>query len=99
MLQSIALKEFLLGALVMSEVVLALFFLHYWRVTRDRFFLFFTWSFVLGTGSRLVLAVHLGNDEFEPLIYLLRLLSYVIIVVAIVDKNRVSIAKLLFQRT
>lgn len=99
MLQSIVLKEFLLGALVMSEVVLALFFLHYWRVTRDRFFLFFTWSFVLGTGSRLVLAVHLGNDEFEPLIYLLRLLSYVIIVVAIVDKNRVSIAKLLFQRT
>lgn len=99
MLQSIALKEFLLGALVMSEVVLALFFLHYWRVTRDQFFLFFTWSFVLGTGSRLVLAVHLGNDEFEPLIYLLRLLSYVIIVVAIVDKNRVSIAKLFFQRT
>ena len=99
MLQSIVLKEFLLGALVMSEVVLALFFLHYWRVTRDRFFLFFTWSFVLGIGSRLVLAVHLGNDEFEPLIYLLRLLSYVIIVVAIVDKNRVSIAKLLFQRT
>ena len=99
MLQSIALKEFLLGALVMSEVVLALFFLHYWRVTRDRFFLLFTSSFVLGSASRLVLAVHLGNDEFEPLIYLLRLLSYVIIVVAIVDKNRVSIAKLLFQRT
>src|SRR6478735_6342083 len=99
MLQSIALKGFLLGALVMSEVVLALLFLHYWRVTRDRFFLFFTWSFALGSASRLVLAVHLGNDEFEPLIYLLRLLSYVIIVVAIVDKNRVSIAKLLFQRT
>jgi|SwirhisoilCB2_FD_contig_61_7427401_length_1096_multi_1_in_0_out_0_3 hypothetical protein len=99
MLQSIALKEFLLGALVMSEVVLALFFLHYWRVTRDRFFLLFTSSFVLGSASRLVLAVHLGNDEFEPLIYLLRLLSYVIIVVAIVDKNRISIAKLLFQRT
>jgi hypothetical protein len=99
MLQSIALKEFLLGTLVMSEVVLALFFLHYWIVTRDRFFLLFTWSFVLGSASRLVLAVHLGNDEFEPLIYLLRLLSYVIIVIAIVDKNRVSIAKLLFQRT
>ena len=99
MLQSIALKEFLLGALVMSEVVLALLFLHYWRVARDRFFLFFAWSFALGSASRLVLAVHLGNDEFEPLIYLLRLLSYVIIVVAIVDKNRVSIAKLLFQRT
>ena len=99
MLESLALKEFLLGALVMSDVVLALFFLHYWRVTRDRFFLFFTWSFVLGSASRLVLAGHLGNDEFEPLVYLIRFLSYVIILVAIIDKNRVSIAKLLFQRT
>jgi hypothetical protein len=99
MLESTALKEFLLGALVMGDVVLALFFLHYWRVTRDRFFLFFTWSFVVGAASRLVLAVHLGNDESEPLVYFIRLLSYVIILVAIIDKNRVSIAKLLFQRT
>jgi hypothetical protein len=99
MLESMVLKEFLLGALVMGDVVLALFFLQYWRVTRDRFFLFFTWSFVVGAASRLVLAVHLGNDEFEPLVYLIRLLSYAIILVAIIDKNRVSIAKLLFQRT
>lgn len=99
MLESMELKEFLLGALVMSDGVLALFFLHYWRVTRDRFFLFFTWSFVLGGVSRLVLAGHLRNDEFEPLVYLIRFLSYILIVVAILDKNRVSIAKLLFQRT
>ena len=99
MLESMALKEFLLGALVISDLVLALFFLHYWRVTKDRFFLFFAWSFVLGCVSRLVLAVHLGNDEFEPLVYVIRFLSYVIIMVAILDKNRVSIAKLLFQRT
>ncbi|OQW33637.1 MAG: hypothetical protein A4E19_03245 [Nitrospira sp. SG-bin1] len=89
----------MLGALVMSDVVLALFFLHYWRMTRDRFFLFFTWSFVLGCASRLALAAHIGNDEFEPLVYLIRFFSYVIIVAAILDKNRVSIAKLLFQRT
>ena len=99
MLESMALKEFLLGALVMSDVVLALFFLHYWRATKDRFFIFFTWSFLLGGASRLVLAVHLGNDEFEPLVYLIRFLSYVIILVAIIDKNRVAIAKLLLQRT
>ena len=99
MLESMSIKEFLLGALVMGDAVLGLFFLHYWRVTRDRFFLFFTWSFVLGAASRLVLAVHLGNDESEPLVYLIRFFSYVIIVAAIVDKNRVSIAKLLFQRT
>ncbi len=99
MLESMELKEFLLGALVMSDVALALFFLHYWKVTRDRFFLFFTWSFALGSVSRLVMAVHLGNDEFEPLVYLIRFLSYGTIVVAIIDKNRATIAKLLFQRT
>jgi hypothetical protein len=99
MLESMELKEFLLGALVMSDIVLALFFLHYWKVTKDRFFLFFTWSFAIGSVSRLVLPGHLGNDEFEPIVYLIRLLSYVIILVAIIDKNRVLIAKLLFQRT
>jgi hypothetical protein len=99
MLESTALKEFLLGALVMGDVVLALFFLHYWRVTRDRFFLFFSWSFVFASVSRLVLAGHLGNDESEPLVYFIRLLSYAIILVAIIDKNRVLIAKILFQRT
>ena len=46
--------------------------------------------------SHLVLAVRLGNDGFEPLVYLIRFLSSVIIVVAIIDKDRVSIAKLLF---
>ncbi|UVT17922.1 MAG: hypothetical protein H8K04_08765 [Nitrospira sp.] len=94
-----ALNEFLLGALVMGDLVLALFFLHYWRVTRDRFFVFFAWSFVLSCVSRLVLAGHLTNSESEPLVYLIRLLSYAVIVIAIFDKNRVTIAKLLFQRT
>lgn len=99
MLESMAVKQFLLGALVMSDVVLALFFLHYWRVTRDRFFLFFSSSFLVGAASRLALTFNLGNDEFEPLMYLIRFLSYAIILVAIIDKNRVLIAKLLFQRT
>ena len=98
MFELMELKQFLLGALVMSDVVLALFFLHYWKMTKDRFFLFFVWSFVLGTVSRLVLAGDFVSSESEPLVYFIRFLSYVMIVVAILDKNRLTIAKLLFHR-
>ncbi len=97
-LASESLKEFLIGAIVMGDLVAAFFFLRYWKVTGDRFFLFFVWSFVFGALSRIILAVS-QSSEFEPLVYLIRLLSYLLILLAILDKNRATIRKTLFQRT
>jgi hypothetical protein len=92
-------KEFLLGAVFMGDLVAALCFLRYRKVTGNRFFLFFAWSFAVGALSRAFLAGHVAASETEPLGYLMRLLSYVIILLGIVDINRSSLKKVLFQRT
>jgi len=94
-------KEFLLGAILMGDVIAGLFFVRYWKVTGDRLFLFFAWSFVFGALSRVMLAGHVVTSEAEPFLYVLRLLSYLIILAGIADKNRSSIrkfGKMLFQR-
>ncbi len=99
------LKEFLLGAIVVGDLVSMLFFLRYWKVTGDRFFLFFAWSFALGALSRIMVAGytlavgHVVSFESEPLVYAVRLLSYGVILAGILDKNRVAIKRILFQRT
>jgi Family of unknown function (DUF5985) len=80
----------LLGAIVMGDIVAGLFFLRYWRRTGDRFFLFFAASFILGAVSRLVIDEHVPPADTEAMGYSLRLVQYVMIIVAIVDKNRVA---------
>jgi hypothetical protein len=49
--------------------------------------------------SRVMLAGYIVDSETEPLIYFVRLFSYSLILLGILDKNRVSIRKLLFQRS
>lgn len=80
----------LLGAIVMGDLVAGLFFLRYWRRTGDRFFLFFAASFILGAVSRLVIDEHVPPADNEAMGYALRLVQYVMIIVGIVDKNRVA---------
>ncbi len=79
--------DFLLGATSAAAVVVALFFLRFWRVTRDRFFLLFALAFMADAAVRLLLAARL-LEENEPLLYLGRLLMFVLIIVAVLDKNR-----------
>jgi hypothetical protein len=79
--------EMLLGAIATASAVAALFFLRFWRSTGDRFFLFFALSFFIETLSKVFLApAAQGNDA--PAYYLVRLLSYGLILFAIIDKNR-----------
>jgi hypothetical protein len=65
-----------------------LFFLSFWRRTRDRFFVYFSAAFwLLGLG-RLAMSVMGETSEAHRSIYLLRLVAYVLFLVAIVEKNR-----------
>jgi hypothetical protein len=82
--------DIMLGAIVMGDLIVALFFLEFWKVTGDRFFVFFAASFAAGAVSRVIIDPSLPPFGMEPLGYVVRLLSYLIIVVAIVDKNRVT---------
>ena len=78
----------LLGAIAMASAVASVFFLRFWRDTHDRFFLFFAVAFMIDSISRVALALTTCSEETEPFFYLVRLLSFTIIIVAIIDKNR-----------
>lgn len=81
--------QFLRGALVMACVVIALFFLRFWRRSQERLFLFFAVAFGLLSLNWLVLAAVEG-DEPHSAIYLIRLAAFVVILLGIYDKNRSS---------
>jgi hypothetical protein len=81
-------NQLLLGAITTIAVAIALIWLRFWRTTRDRFFLFFAAAFALISVVRLLLAVVPRLNEREPLIYGLNLLAMLLIVYAIIDKNR-----------
>ena len=81
-------NDALLGAIAMGSAVATLFFLRFWRSTRDRFFLLFAGSFALEGANRLaMLALGSWSDD-QPLHYVVRLLSYALILAAIWQKNR-----------
>jgi hypothetical protein len=79
--------EFLSGALTMGFVIAAIFFLRFWRRTAERLFLAFAAAFFLLALNQ-ALALWLGAaDERVGYTYLLRVLGFVFILGAILDKN------------
>ncbi|MDQ2988652.1 MAG: DUF5985 family protein [Pseudomonadota bacterium] len=84
----IELHAVLSGAVAAGSFVVALFFLRFWRTTGDRFFLYFAMSFALEALNRMVLGALAGSGEDQPAYYLVRLLAYALILIAIIDKNR-----------
>ncbi|HVK56814.1 MAG TPA: DUF5985 family protein [Burkholderiales bacterium] len=77
----------LLGAIAMASLVAALFFLRFWKQTRDRFFLLFAIAFALDAVHRVTLGLSHFSEEDEPLFYLARLITFGLIIAAIIDKN------------
>jgi uncharacterized membrane protein HdeD (DUF308 family) len=77
----------LTGAIAMASGCIALFFLRFWRTSRDRFFLYFALSFGIEGVHRIYAALAFEDGEDSPLHYLVRLLAYGLILVAILEKN------------
>ncbi|MGE0159341.1 MAG: DUF5985 family protein [Gemmatimonadales bacterium] len=82
------LHHLLLGALAMATLVVGLIFLRLWRDSRDRFFLFFSLSFLVQAINRVALSLSPSPNEGNPLHYWIRFLAYLLIILAIIDKNR-----------
>jgi uncharacterized membrane protein HdeD (DUF308 family) len=78
---------FMLGMVAMSCLAASLFFLRFWRDTRDTLFLMFSISFAVEAINRTVLAFTRESSEGEPTLYVVRLLSYALILAGIVAKN------------
>ena len=80
--------DFVSGATMAAALVIALIFFRYWRQTHDRLFLGFALGFAVFAASRLILAFMHEDDEGRIFVYGLRLLAFLLILAAIVDKNR-----------
>lgn len=79
--------EFLSGTVTLGYLVAAGFFLRFWRKTADRFFLAFGAAFLLFALNQLLAAVLVVVSEPTSVIYALRVLGFLLIIAAIVDKN------------
>ena len=84
---SAILVDFLAGAVTLGFFVAAAFFLRFWRRTHDRLFLAFAAAFVLLAVNQALAALLGAGDELTPYTYLLRVLGFVLILYAIIDKN------------
>lgn len=78
---------FLLGAIAMGYAIASLFFFRFWRNTHDRLFLYFGLSFLIEAANRTHFALTLPAGDDEPLYYGVRLVSYLLILWAILEKN------------
>jgi hypothetical protein len=79
--------DFLAGAVTLGFFVAAGFFLRFWHRTHDRLFLAFAAAFVLLAVNQALAAFLGASDELTPYTYLLRILGFVLILYAIIDKN------------
>ncbi len=79
--------DFVHGLNVMASCVAALFFLRFWTVTADRLFAGLTAAFLLLALHWTVLVVWEPQSELRPLAYILRLVAFLVIIAAILDKN------------
>lgn len=75
------------GMIAMASLIIGLFFLRFWRNTKDRFFLYFALSFGIEGVHRIVTTLTYDEHEESPLHYLVRLLAYGLILWAILEKN------------
>jgi hypothetical protein len=81
------LVSFVGGALAMGYLAAGLFFLRFWRQSHDRLFAVFAVSFFLLALHRVLLAL-IEEPANTTWLYLMRLAAFLLILGAIVDKNR-----------
>ena len=80
--------EFLSGAVTMGFAIAGLYFLRFWTSTRDPLFLAFAIAFwLLGLCQALLGLADVPVEE-RSWLYVLRLLAFATIIVAVVKKNR-----------
>jgi hypothetical protein len=78
------------GALAAGYAVAALFFLKFWRQTRDRLFACFAAAFAILALQRIALYAVSDTGADTTWLYAARLAAFLLILWAIVDKNRAA---------
>jgi hypothetical protein len=72
----------------MGCAVVAIFFVRFWRQSRDRLFLWFALAFSVLAMSYTLLGTIAVATEWRVWVFVVRLLAFCLIVYGIVEKNR-----------
>lgn len=80
-------ETFLLGVICTCSVLAGLFFLKFWRRTRDSLFLAFGIAFLVEGINRAFILDLPNPNQAHPLTYIVRLLASLIILAGILHKN------------
>ncbi len=84
------LEGFLLGVIVTASLAAAAFFFKFWKRTRDQLFLAFGAAFLIEGLNRVGFLFVAHPNEGSPAIYTVRLLAFLLILAAIIRKNRAA---------
>lgn len=82
------LPNFIAGAIAMGFLFAGLFFLRFWKRTRDSLFVSFAIAFWLLGIAQSILAIGGIPVEERSWVYLIRLTAFAVIIVSIMRKNR-----------
>lgn len=81
--------SFLNGGVALGCWVVGLFFLRFWKLTHDRLFQIFAYAFWLLCIERtLPPLLEMSNDSTRAIVYSIRLVAFLLIAIAIINKNR-----------
>ena len=81
-------EAFLIGIITATSLTAGVFFLRFWRTTRDRLFLGFGAAFTIeGFNRALSLWLYPSSESDRLLVYGIRFIAFALILVAIIGKN------------
>ena len=80
-------NHFLMGGIAVGYGMAALFFFRFWAKTRDRLFVMFGVAFAI-LGAVRVAIFTFGQQDEHHFLYWFRFAAYMLILLAIIDKNR-----------
>lgn len=81
-------EGFLLGIVVTASLAAGIFFIKFWKRTQDPLFLAFGIAFIIEGLNRVGFLVADRPNEGRPIIYIVRLVAFLIILFAVIWKNR-----------
>jgi hypothetical protein len=76
------------GAILLGHAVIGLYFLRFWRQTRERLFGWFAVAFFILAVERIIIITVVPEIRHHPLFYCTRLVAFLVIAWAIWDRNR-----------
>ena len=81
-------RGFLIGVIVTASLIASLYFFKFWTQTRDSLFLAFSAAFLIEGINRIPRLFVEDSTEASPTIYAIRGFAFLLILAAILYKNR-----------